>query len=99
MQKVAYDCATNIGPTKELNSAEKTDLINECNKSMNVDIITNKNKCKRYFNIITLTLFLCIIIVAGRSIQDFIFCKLPNSKNEIILYSNNRRCCKKNLII
>ena len=39
MQKVAYGCATHIGPTKELNSAEKTDLINNCNKSINVDIM------------------------------------------------------------
>ena len=50
-------------------------------QQINVNIITNENKCKRslYFNLITLTLFLCIIIVAGRSIQDFIFCKLSNS--------------------
>jgi len=56
-------------------------------QQINVNIITNENKCKRslYYNLITLTLFLCIIIVAGRSIQDFIFCKLPNSRNVICL--------------
>lgn len=56
-------------------------------QQINVNIITNKNKCKRslHFNLITLTLFLYIIIVAGRSIQDFIFCKLPNSKRVICL--------------
>lgn len=57
-------------------------------QQINVSIITNKNKCKRstkHLNIIVIIFILSLFIIAGRSIQDFIFCKLPNSKRVICL--------------
>ena len=56
-------------------------------QQVNVSIITNKNKCKRskQLNLILIVVILSVIIMAGRSIQDFIFCKLPNSKRVICL--------------
>ena len=56
-------------------------------QQVNVDIISNEYKfttsiCIR---IITLIMLLSIAVIAGRSIQDFIFCKLPNSKRVICL--------------